>query len=208
MASPSVNSVALMRWDDLFDDLESQLEQELGAEDADLGAEEERLRLGRLSLRDRLVAVCRHGDGVPQPLTLELRGDTALTVAVGSIGRDWLVGELIGARRGSCLIPLTAVTALLPTPEQLARSSATGPAVEPAISLSARLGLAFVLRDLCRRRAAVDLSTTRGRLHGTIDRVGRDHLDLAEHEPGVPRRPQAVDRIRILPFSELLLLRF
>ncbi len=43
-----------MRWDNLFDDLESQLEQELGAEDVDLLAEEERLRLGRLALRDRL----------------------------------------------------------------------------------------------------------------------------------------------------------
>ena len=42
-----------MRWDNLFDDLESQLEQELDAEDIDLLAEEERLRLGRLGLRDR-----------------------------------------------------------------------------------------------------------------------------------------------------------
>ena len=37
-----------MRWESLFDDMESQLEQELGAEDEQLRAEEERLRLGRL----------------------------------------------------------------------------------------------------------------------------------------------------------------
>ncbi|MDI1335854.1 MAG: hypothetical protein PSU94_06675, partial [Lacunisphaera sp.] len=46
-----------MRWEHLFDDLESQLEQELTAEELDLEGEEERLRLGRLSVRDRLVAL-------------------------------------------------------------------------------------------------------------------------------------------------------
>jgi len=51
-----------MRWDNLFDDLESQLELELGAEDLDLVAEEERLRLGRLALRDRLVALVGHAE--------------------------------------------------------------------------------------------------------------------------------------------------
>jgi hypothetical protein len=197
-----------MRWDDLFDDLESQLEQELGAEEGDVLAEEERLRLGRLSMRDRLIAMTRPGDGPDEQLRLALRDGSSITVAVGSMGRDWLVGEF-GARRGSCVVPLAAVAALLPTTEQLARSVAAEPAAEPAVSLSARLGLAFVLRDLCRRRAAVDLNTASGeRLHGTIDRVGRDHLDLAEHEAGVPRRAAAVGRIRILPFGEVLLVRF
>lgn len=198
-----------MRWDDLFDDLESQLEQELGAEEGDLLAEEERLRLGRLTLRDRLVAMTRPGEGVHEQLRLVLRDGSATTVAVGSVGRDWIVGELVGARRGSCVVPLTAVAAVLPSADQLARSVAAEPAVDAAVSLSARLGLAFVLRDLCRRRAAVELSTAPGeRLHGTIDRVGRDHLDLAEHEPGVPRRAASVGRIRILPFGDLLLVRF
>jgi len=198
-----------MRWDDLFDDLESQLEQELGAEEADVGAEEERLRLGRLTVRDRLIAMMRPGDGVSEQLRLALRDGAAVTVAVGSIGRDWLAGELIGTRRGSCIVPLTAVAGLLPTPEQLTRSLAAEAANEPSVSLSARLGLAFVLRDLCRRRAAVDVSTASGeRLHGTVDRVGRDHLDMAEHEPGEPRRAASVCRIRVLPFSELMLVRF
>jgi hypothetical protein len=198
-----------MRWDNLFDDLESQLEQELDAEEGDLLAEEERLRLGRLTLRDRLIAMTRPGDSAHEQVKLSLRDGAVVTVVVGSVGRDWLVGELIGARRGSCVVPLAAVVGLLPTPEQLARSVAAEPVGEPSASLSARLGLAFVLRDLCRRRAAVELSTASGeRLHGTIDRVGRDHLDLAEHEAGVPRRTTAVDRIRLLPFAELVMVRF
>lgn len=198
-----------MRWDNLFDDLESQLEQELGAEEGDLLAEEERLRLSRLTLRDRVIAMTRPGDGAPEELRLALRGGSVAAVAVGSVGRDWIVGELVGARRGSCVVPLNAIAGVLPTPEQLARSVAAEPTREPAVSLSARLGLPFVLRDLCRRRATVEVSTASGeRLHGTIDRVGRDHLDLAEHEAGVPRRAAAVGRIQILPFAELVLVRF
>ena len=198
-----------MRWDNLFDDLESQLEQEVGAEEGDLLAEEERLRLGRLTLRDRVLAMTRPGEVAPEQLKLALRDGTTVTVTVGSVGRDWIVGELVGARRGSCVVPLRAVAGLLPTPEQLARGVAAEPVVEPAVSLSARLGLAFVLRDLCRRRAAVELSTgSDERLNGTIDRVGRDHLDLAEHEAGVPRRAASVGRIRILPFDQLQLVRF
>ena len=35
-----------------------------------------------------------------------------------------------------------------------------------------------------------------------------DHLDLAEHERGAPRRPEHVTAVRVLPVSELLLVRF
>jgi hypothetical protein len=203
-----------MRWDDLFDDLESQLEQELGAEDVDVLAEEERLRLGRLTLRDRLLAMTRSGEVAggslaAEELRLALRDGQLLSVAVGSIGRDWLVGELRGPRRGSCLVPLGGIGSVLPSAGQLARSVDGEGASEAPVLLSARLGLSFVLRDLCRRRAALELSTASGeRMHGTIDRVGRDHLDLAEHEAGVPRRAASVTRIRILPLEQLVLVRF
>ena len=76
-----------------------------------------------------------------------------------------------------------------------------------AHSLSARLTLPFVLRDLCRRRAALDLHTAVGDVHGTIDRVGRDHLDIAVHEPGKPRRSSSVTQYRIVPLGQLLLVR-
>jgi hypothetical protein len=75
-------------------------------------------------------------------------------------------------------------------------------------SLAARLGLPFVLRDLCRRRSALHVRTRHELFHGTIDRVGRDHLDLAEHEPGVPRRERAVRAVRLVPVAEVVLLRF
>jgi hypothetical protein len=199
-----------MRWENLFDDLEGQLEVELGAEELDLGAEEERLRLGRLGLRERLVTLLRD----PEPVQFWLRGAHSACLRMTAAGRDWVAGDLegAGAERIAAIVPLSAITSVVPTPDQLARSirpePSAGSAAESAASLAARLGLSFVLRDLCRRRAPVDLTTTSAVFHGTIDRVGRDHLDLAEHEVGVPRRMASVARIRIVPADELVLVRF
>jgi hypothetical protein len=197
-----------MRWDNLFDDLESQLEQELGAEDIDLLAEEERLRLGRLGLRDRLRAMMP-ATSADEPVKLILTDGSRISLAIGAVGRDWIAGELSGdgQRGASCVIPIAAISGCLPTLEQTVASVDGGP--EPGVgSLAGRLGLPFVLRDLCRRRAALHVRTTRELLHGTIDRVGRDHVDLAEHDPGVARRERAVRAIRLLPLAELVLVRF
>jgi len=194
-----------MRWDNLFDDLESQLEQELGAEDVDLLAEEERLRLGRLSLRDRLRAMST----ADEPIKLVLADGTRVAIEVGAIGRDWIAGELggDGHRHASCVIPIESIAGCLPTSRQTVASVDAGPEAGLG-SLSSRLGLPFVLRDLCRRRAAVNIRTAHDLLHGTIDRVGRDHFDLAEHEPGVARRERAVRGIRLVPIAAIVHLHF
>ena len=101
-----------MRWDQLFDDLESQLESELGADDADVRAEEERLRLGRLALRDRLIGVHANGSGL---VRLGIVGGKRLIVRPMAFGRDWLSGELIAEshRRTQCVVPLSAVAAVV-----------------------------------------------------------------------------------------------
>jgi hypothetical protein len=195
-----------VRWQNLFDDLEGQLESELGAEEIDLLAEEERLRLSRLTLRDRIRAV--HAEDPGASLGITLRGGERVTVRLGALGRDWLAGETDAGALRSAIVPLAAVASVDPVGGQLAASLRVDPAPEPPTALSARLGLGFVLRDLCRRRAAVDLHLAAQRWHGTIDRVGRDHLDLAEHAPGEPRRTGAVARIRLVAFAALDVVRF
>jgi hypothetical protein len=199
-----------MRWDHLFDDLESQLEHELGAEDVDLFAEEERLRLGRLALRDRFRAMMPRASAV-SPLRLLLTDGTRLAIAVGAVGRDWLAGESAtdGGSAPSCIVPIAAITACFPDAAQTAASMEADEVAGSAVgSLASRLGLGFVLRDLCRRRAALQITTSRENLHGTLDRVARDHVDLAEHDPGVARRDRAVRALRMLPMAEIVLIRF
>jgi hypothetical protein len=198
-----------MRWDNLFDDLESQLEQELTAEEVDLRAEEERLRLARLSLRDRLRSLAMAPATEDRTLALALAGGSRVSVAPGTFGRDWLAGELLeeSGRRPQCIVPLDAIDTVILAPAQILQSLDDSGGIESEAALSARLGLQFVLRDLCRRRQAVQLWFADGRIYGTIDRVGRDHLDLAVHEAGHPRRESEVSEYRIVRLSQVCLVR-
>lgn len=192
-----------MRWDELFADIEGQLEQELDAERIELAAEEERLRIGRLTLRDRILAMA----GPESRIRLVLSDGEQLELRVDSSGRDWIAGEqVVGTGGRTVVVPLSAVDGVIPAGDQLDRGlrgtdpRAPGP-------LAARLGLPVVLRELCRRRAIVELRTALGGIHGTIDRVGRDHLDLAEHDADEPRRRGVVRRIRIVPLASVLAVR-
>ncbi|MFP7759770.1 hypothetical protein [Marisediminicola sp. LYQ134] len=201
-----------MRWDDLFDDLEGQLEHELFAEELDVRAEEERLRIGRLSLRDRVAgirsAAGKHGSRI---VRLLLCDGTAIDVAPATIGRDWLSADVAGdtSRRDQCIVPFSSIAGVVLSRERVVESiSAPSTGREgPPDSLSARLTLSFVLRDLCRRRSTVEVRLRSGSAVGTIDRVGRDHLDLAIHERGVPRRESLVSEYRIVPFDQVVLVR-
>ena len=200
-----------MRWDNLFDDLAGQLETGLDSEELTLRAEEERLQIGRLTLRGRLTSLAggaapasaRAGGAVRIVL---LSGDTLL-LRPTAFGRDWLAADLLDApaQRVQCVLPLAGIAAVVLAPADVAESLVAES--ERTARVSDRIGLPFVLRDLCRRRTTVDLSTPVGRLTGTIDRVGRDHLDLAVHEPGLPRRARNVSQVRIVPLPHIELVR-
>lgn len=212
-----------MRWDNLFDDLEGQLEHELGTEEVDLRAEEERLRLGRLSLRDRIAAVhASHSNHADYSLRVQLTDGSFQEVHPTTVGRDWFSADVLGdgARRRECVIPLTAIGALILSRQQVLQSLTAAAPGDAEHGLSARLTMSFLLRDLCRRRASVELrladnsgyrtsDPTNGATTtwGTIDRVGRDHLDLAVHDAGSARRESAVREYRIIPFDRVLFVR-
>jgi hypothetical protein len=191
------------RWTNLFDDLAAQLEQEIGAEQLDLHAEEERLRLGRLALRDRLVGL----SAAERSLTIVLADARTITVRISTIGRDWFSGDLIDgtSRHSQYVIAIAAIAAL--QLDEMGIDASLGEWPSSSDGLTARLGLSFVLRDLCRRRVGVQAVLRGGEVHGTIDRVGRDHFDLAVHESDSPRRRDAVTGFRIVPFAELVMLK-
>ena len=210
-----------MRWDNLFDDLEGQLEHELNAEDLELRAEEERLRLGRLSLRQRLTSLggTASGTGTGGVLRLVLTSGATLLVRPMTFGRDWLAAEIIDSSSASagaslpgvpardapqCVVPIAAIAGVLLQSAEV-RASLAAPA-EPESGVVDRIGFAFVLRDLARRRKFVEVHTPGGLLSGTIDRIGRDHLDLAMHDRGVPRRTSEVRQYRIVPLAGIQLL--
>jgi hypothetical protein len=201
-----------MRWDSLFDDLESQLEHELHSDENDLRAEEYRHRLGRLSLRERIATFSSQGRQDREPVSLELVTGETIVVVPQTFGRDWLSADLVtaGEHAGAVIVLMDAVAAVVVPKPMVTRSLDVPEVADSEPRLTDRIGIAFALRDVCRRRAFVAVHCVSGisAVHsGTIDRVGRDHFDLAVHEAGVPRRERNVAHERLVPFSQLAYLR-
>lgn len=192
-----------MNWDRLFDDLEGQLAAEWEAERAVRDAESERLRISRLSMSDRLRALSA-GEA---PLVCDLADGRRVSGVVRTVGADWLAIEEPRAAPSlpGCvhLLPLHSVHgvgsdhgAILHSLDDVPSSTA---------SLHGRATFGFVLRDLARRRVPVHLSTrVSGEIHGTIDRAGADHLDIAVHDAGAPRTTRAVRDFRVVPFAAVV----
>ena len=185
-----------MRWDRFFDDLEGQLASEWEAERAALDTEAERLRLSRVALRERLSALVDREPNGAAP-SFEVGGGTVVSAEVTGVGADWVA--LDGGRAGALVVPFSAIEAIGMPHADVLRSARPS---SRRSALADRMTLGFVVRDLVRRRVAVTVHLAHGRLlSGTIDRAGADHLDIALHERGTPRRATEVTGHRIVPFA-------
>jgi hypothetical protein len=179
-----------VRWDELFADLEAQFD-ELGVAELEAEiAERTRLELSRIRLVDRLRAT------IGRTVSVKVRG-AAEPVAgrLDRVGSGWLL--LTTATGREVVVNLAAITTLA--------GHVSGRADDPLSGgVSTRLGLAHVLRGIARDRSTVALALADGsQLTGTVDRVGADHLDFAEHEPDTPRREPDVRGLWVIPFVAL-----
>ncbi len=178
-----------MRWDELFRDLEAQLEAYDAAGLAGEVAERTRRERAMLRLVDRL----RPATG--GPVRLHVQGVGAVQGELVHVGAAAAV--VLEAAGRQALVPLTAVLAVTGLGPLSAVPDSEGQVV-------ARLGLAHSLRQVARDRAPVtvhliDAST----VTGTLDRVGSDFLELAEHAVGEIRRRDVVTGVRTVPFAAI-----
>ncbi|TDT82537.1 hypothetical protein DFO47_102468 [Arthrobacter sp. AG258] len=182
-----------MRWDALFNDIESQLaEIDRLSLDAEIN-ERARAELVSLPVEDRLRASVGYRIGVHLLCGESVHGE--LTHA----GADALV---LDDEQSQVLVPYAAVARYV----GLGRHArAENSAVRRSI------GLAHSLRGLARDRAelAVTVGGAAGsvRLAGVIDRVGSDYIDLAVVTPGEVRRSQGVSQVSAIPFAGLAMIR-
>lgn len=182
-----------MRWTSLFADLEAQFE---AAEAADLAAEvrdRTRREAGLVRTVDRL----RASRGAP--VTVTVPGAGPVSGVLLDAGEDWLLLEQPAARE--VLVPLAAVLSVTGLGRRTAAAQALG-------EVARRLDLRYALRGLARGRTAVQLLLVDGSVvTGTLDRVGADYVDLAEHVAGELRRASAVQGVRLVPLAALALVR-
>lgn len=202
----AIGQTSPVRWDSLFDDLAGQFDARLEAERAQDAVDDERLRVARLTLRDRLLALAQ-GLEAGDRIGLELVTGERIEIVPVEFGADWLAADFAAPvrRYRACVVPVSGITSLLLS-RRLISVSLADRAAHPA-SLSERIGLPMALRDLARRRGHCEITTTRGSFRGTIDRVGRDHLDLAEHDGDIPRRESTLLGTRILRLEDITLVR-
>jgi len=179
-----------VRWERLFGDLEAQYDAAADAEFSDEVADRSRREIALVLLADRL----RSTEGTVQ---VGIDGSEPVEGSVTASGPDWVL--LVSDAGVETLVPLAAIVWVRGlTPHAEAERSA----------VAARLGLGFALRGLARDRAEMTVTNRTGeRFTGTIDRVGADFVDFAEHPLGEPRRAGAVQSIRAIPFSALSALR-
>ncbi|MDH6238969.1 hypothetical protein M2117_000356 [Aurantimicrobium minutum] len=176
-----------MTLDNLFHDLESQLERELDAELLNRLEDEERERRSKLTLRDRLIAIQEDQD--THLVSFNLTDEREITGTIKNIGKDWVAIEVDTPQElyGALIVSLLAIRSLcIPIEcERLSLGNQVGEVTDSALEalssrprLAQKVNLAFVLRDIGRRRKTVTIATQKQNVRGTIDHVGQDHLDL------------------------------
>jgi hypothetical protein len=182
-----------MRWQQLFADLSAQFEEEEAAAERAEAASRARTEIGALRLADRL------GGALGQPVVLGCRGAGRVSGVLADTGVDWL---LLEDERGlEHLVALAAVTTVGGLGRRTAPPETGGP-------VRVRLDLRRALKQLARDRSVVQLVLDDGDvLTGTIDRVGADYLELAEHPADELRRAEAVRGVRAVVLSALAVAR-
>lgn len=123
-------------------------------------------------------------------------GAGAVRGTLDDLGRDWLLVQEDG--RHAALVPLAAVTAIV---------GLTGRSDDDR-GMGRRFGIGVALRAIARDRATVAIHDLGGGFAtGTVDKVGADHLDLAEHPADAVRRADALTGHRVVPFAAIGIVR-
>lgn len=178
-----------MRWERLFADLEAQLDAAEDAEFAGEVADRSRREIALITLAARLRST-----------------DDEVQVGLGAA--EVVRGRVVGSASEWALLADGAVETLVSLAAVRWMRGLPATAETSDSVVAARLGLGYALRGVARDRAETTVVLTTGeRLTGTIDRVGADFIDLAEHPLGEPRRAVAVQSIRTVPFAALAALR-
>jgi hypothetical protein len=182
-----------VRWERLFDDFEAQLDAADREEFAGEVADRTRREVALVHLLDRL----RHALGASVELGVD--GAGPLCGVIRRVGPGWLLLDV--AAQPEVVVSVPAVRTVRGLPVAAADVEGLG-------LLESRLDLGHVLRVIARDRSPVAVVLRDGsRWTGTLDRVGADFVDLAEHAIGEPRRAGNVSAVRTLAFAGVAVVR-
>ena len=160
-----------MRWERLFTDLEAEYAALSHAHRAAEISERARIEAGRLHLSERVEA------SLGSDVQVRVTGGRSVRGRLQRSGPGWLL--LVEPGGADCLV----VTAQVLSVTGLVRWSV--PSADVCAGGGVRFGIGHVLRALCTERASLSVALLDGSaVTATIDRVGRDFLDVTVHEAG------------------------
>ncbi|HEY8308860.1 MAG TPA: hypothetical protein VIG79_19485 [Lapillicoccus sp.] len=196
-----------MRWERLFDDLEAQLSSDVTRELVAEVADRTRRERALVGMHERFAAAADR-----TVVEIRVAGVGLLRGLVTGSGPDWVLLD----HRVEAALSVVAATGsgtarvdrpmLVPTH---AIRSVTGlGGAEQTGAVAKAFGLGSALRAVSRDRAVVDVVDVDGAVvTGTIDSVGQDYLEVAEHSADLPRRAENVLAVRAIPFAGVAMVR-
>jgi hypothetical protein len=184
-----------VRWEQLFTDLGARYEE---LADAEMMAELPDRQRGAGAA---LTMVQRCAGALGAELRVRVRSGSLHSGELRGVGANWILLGPPGG--GDVLVALEAITAI----EGL--RAATG---APLGAVASRFDLRLALRGIARDRSPVVIGVTGTadghagggagtELSGTIDRVGADFVELAQHAMWEPRRADAVRSMLLVPLA-------
>lgn len=181
-----------VRWEQLFADLDSRFADWA---DAELMAElpdRQRRAAGSVTMIQRCIGA------TGSAITVRTRGGRAHTGELREVGPDWLL--LSGPGAGETVVATAAVVAI---------DGLTAASGAPLAPVAGRFDLRLALRGISRDRAPVTVTVSGATaphgvgtdLAGTLDRVGADFVELAQHPVWEPRRGSTVRSVLLVPLA-------
>lgn len=184
-----------MRWEQLFADLDARFADLADAEMMAELADRQRHAAGAVTVVQRFTGA------IGAEIRIRTRAGRIHTGALREVGPDWV---LIGTQSaGEMLVALAAITAVT------GLTSATGVGLSP---VAVRFDLRLVLRGIARDRSPVVIGVAGApgaagaagtEIAGTLDRIGADFVELADHAAWEARRMAAVRSVVLVPIAAI-----
>lgn len=176
-----------MRWEDLFDDLEGQVEAwERAERDAEV-ADRTRFEVGQVTVIGRLRSL----EG--SELSARLRNGASISGTLVRLGADWV----LLACPPEVVVPVTGIATIDNLPWESMSPQGAG-------VVASRLTLSTVFRAMAIDRARITIQLhDRTAVSGTADRVGRDFVDVALHHADQAPRASAVTKRTTVAFAAI-----
>jgi hypothetical protein len=182
-----------MRWQQLFADLQAQFDEEEAAPERSESASRARAEMGAVRLSQRLLG------SLGGRVAVTCRGAGRVDGVLVDVGSDWLLLEDDHGRQN--LVATAAVGGVAVLGRATAAPEAPG-------AVRGLLDLRRALRALVRDRAGVQVVLDDGTvMTGTLDRVGADYVELAEHPADLARRSEAVRGVRAIVIAAVVVVR-